>query len=150
MHLPKCSLDAPDIVFVPIPLCHLLLADWHTLPAHPHYRDSVCVILVEYDLQPAVVSLNPLSQSPLLDDLRGLCKFEVLATNVAAEELEFPAYFRAFEELWWGAGEGCDPLRVGEGGVELSSCRSELFRGVQACSINRRMAGCIGCSDLGG
>lgn len=87
----------------------------------------VDVVLVKLDLQLGVVVLGPLVQPPALHDLGRLLQLEVLARDVAAEELELAAGLGALEDPGQGPREGRDALRVGEGLVELLGRGAELL-----------------------
>ena len=135
-------LDAPDVVLSPISLSDLFLANGDSAPANSHHRDIVNIILIEIDLQTRIMSFWPLIQSPALNDLCGLNKLEIFASDVASEQLKFAPLFGAFEDLGRSSGESSNTLWIGEGLVKLGSWGSELFSISYGCSIHRGAAAC--------
>lgn len=136
----------PDVVLCPIPLTGLLLADRDTVPVRPHNSDSIDIVLLKLELEGGEVSLRPLGQPPLLRDARRGLEVGVLAAHVAAKELELAAWLGALEDLWWGAGKGCDAAWVGEDLVERFGVAAELLlvgEGGDVYGAGRR--GCGGC-----
>lgn len=65
----KRPLDALHVKFVPIPLHDLVFANGHAAPLDPHQGDLVLIVLIENDVQLAVVTLGPRAQAPILHDL---------------------------------------------------------------------------------
>lgn len=49
--VPKCLLDAADVILSPVSLRDVLLTHRNTTPGNPHDRDIIHVVLVETDLQ---------------------------------------------------------------------------------------------------
>jgi hypothetical protein len=125
--LPKRRLDASDIIFTPVSLGHILLANWDSRPGDPHHGNTIDVILVEFNGLLGVVTSRPLVQAPGLDDLLGLFQLQVLARHITIKELPLSTLLRTFKFLWGRAGESSQSLRVGEGLVQLLGCRSELL-----------------------
>lgn len=123
----KGSLNAPDVVFAPVPLCWFLLSNWDAVPINPHDRHSIHIVLFKLDLEGAVVSLGPLRESPLLDDRRRLIEFDILAAYIASEQLKLATRLCAFKDLWWRSRECCYPLRVGKGIIKLLSSGAKLL-----------------------
>ena len=136
--LPKSSLNTPNIILPPIPPRHLLLSHRHSIPHHPHQRNSIPIVLIEFNLKSTEMTFRPLRQSPLLDNLCRFLELAKLATDVAAEKLEFAAYMCAFEDFGRCTGEGCKAVGRGEGSVEFGGCSAELFCGSYGCGIHMR------------
>lgn len=83
------------------------------------------------------MALNPLAQAPLLHDFRRLFQFDKLAANIPAKELEFTADMGTFKQFGRGAGEGCEAVGGGKGGVEFGRGRAEFLRGIDGRGIDR-------------
>ena len=126
-HSPKSPLDAADVVLKPVALGHLFLTNRHAGPLDAHNRDAVGIVLVKLDLQRRVVAGGPLVQTPALNNLGGLLQLQVLARDVAVEDLKLAALLGPLKDLGRGAGEGGDPLGVCEGLVELLGSGAELL-----------------------
>lgn len=123
----KGRLDASDIVFEPVALGNIFLADWHTRPVDAHDSHTVNVVLVKLNDLLGVVTGRPLVQSPCLDDLLGLLQLDILSRDVAVKQLPLATLLGALKFLRGGTSEGGEALRVGEGQVELFSSSPELF-----------------------
>lgn len=117
----------------------LLLTDGYTGPRDPHVGDPVNIVLVELDLQSAVVTFRPLSQTPLLHDQRRLLQLHVLAADVAVEDRELASNMRALKLTGRATGERSNTLRVCERGVQLLRSGAELVRSVQSCRVYRHL-----------
>lgn len=75
----KRLLDASDVVLSPISFSNLFLTNGDSTPADSHNSDVIHIVLIKVDLKPRIMSLWPLIQSPALNYLRGLNKFEIFA-----------------------------------------------------------------------
>lgn len=128
VNIPESPLDAVHIICLPILFGDVLLAHRHAGPVDPHDGDGIDVVLIKLDLQRAVVARGPLLQPPALDDLFGRVQFEILADNVAAEQLELATLACTLKQLWRGSCERRQPLRVGEGLVQLIGGGAKLLR----------------------
>ncbi len=135
--LPEGGLDASDVVLIPVPLGHLLLADWNTGPLNSHDGYIVNIVLIELKLECRVVISWPLIQSPGLHNLLWLLEDLILAANITAEDLENAANFGAVKALWLTTGEGSDALGIGECFVELGGWATELLGVGDSSSVNR-------------
>lgn len=127
MDLPKSLLDALDVVFGPVTLGNVFLANGHAFPSNSHHGNMVNIILVKLDLKLGKVAGGPLAQAPALNKLLGRLKCEVLARDVSAKQLKLAALFGTLEDLGRRSGEGGNPRRVDKGLVQLFGGRSELF-----------------------
>lgn len=124
---PKGLLDAPDVILQPVSLGHLLLSDGDPSPLDAHDSDVVDVVLVKLDLQLGVVVFGPLVQAPALHDLSRFVQLQILAGNIAPEQLELATLLGALEDLGGRPCESGDALWVGEGPVQLLGSGAELF-----------------------
>lgn len=140
-YIPEGLFDAAHVVQLPILLGDVLLADRDTGPRHAQLGDTVDIVLVEVDLEGTEVFGRPLSQAPLLNDLLGGIKLDVLADDVTVEDGELAADLSAIELARRTAGEGGDALGVGEGVVELLGGRTHLVRGSQGGGVHGNLAG---------
>lgn len=136
-HLPKSGLNTPDIILPPIPSRHLLLSHRNSIPIHAHRCNGIPLILIKPYLQPAVMPLNPLRQTPFLHNFGRLLKFDELAADVATKKLEFPSNMGALEYFGWGACEGRQAIGRGESLVQFYGCGAKFFGGVDRRCIDR-------------
>lgn len=51
LHLPKSLLDASDVIFAPVSLGDVFLADRDTLPGDTHDSDVVDVVLIKLNVE---------------------------------------------------------------------------------------------------
>jgi hypothetical protein len=149
-YIPESLLDAAHIVQLPILLGDILLANRHAGPLDTQLSDAIDVVLVQVDLEGAEVTLRPLGEAPLLDDLLGSVELNVLAGNVAIEDGELAARMGALELAGCAASEGGDALGVGEGVVELLGGGAELVRCGHGGGVNSDLAGSRGGGSGGG
>ena len=84
------------------------------------------------------MALDPLRQPPLLHNQCRFFQFDKLATDVAAEELEFATDMGAFEELGRRAGEGGQTVGGSKGGVEFGGCSTEFLGVMDGGGVNGR------------
>lgn len=153
-NLPKSPLDAVHIVRLPVLLGDLFLAHRHTCPVHAHDGHAVNVILVEFNLQCAVMTCGPLLQPPALDDPLELVQLLVLAHDIAPKQLKLAVLVCALEHLGWGARKGSQSLGVSEGLVELLGGGAELLAVGHGGGVDL-LGACVGlrrggCGGLGG
>lgn len=139
--IPESLLDAAYVVQLPILLGDILLADGYTGPFDTQLSDAVDVVLVQVDLESTEVTLGPLGEAPLLNDLLGGVELDELAGHVAVEDGELAAGMGAVELAGCTAGEGGDALGVGEGGVQLLGGSAELVRCGYGGGVNGDLAG---------
>lgn len=135
-HSPKSRLNTSNIILPPISPSHLLLPNRNAVPIHAHHRHSIALVLIESNIQSAVMPLHPLPQSPLLHDFRRLLQFDKLPADITAKELEFTADMGTFKHLRRGACEGGEPVGGGKGGVEFGCGRAKLLRGIDARGVD--------------
>lgn len=138
--IPESLLDAAHVVQLPILLGDILLANGHTRPLNTQLGDAVDVVLVQVDLESTEVTLGPLGEAPLLNDLLGGVELDELAGHVAVEDGELAAGL-GVELAGCTAGEGGDALGVGEGGVQLLGGSAELVRCGHGGGVNGDLAG---------
>ena len=82
------------------------------------------------------MTLGPLSQTPLLNNLCGFRELDVLSTDVSTEDLKLAAGSSALEDLRGCAGEGGDALRVGENLEKHGSVAAELLLVAEAGHVD--------------
>lgn len=105
MDLPKCLLDAANVVAFPIPLHDLLLTNGNPCPRHPHVRNAINIILIEHDLLIAYMTFWPLFQSPLLNNLLRRVQSHELTRNIAIKDSELSTRLCALKLSWWSSCE---------------------------------------------
>lgn len=139
-NIPECLLDAANVVHVPVLFGDVLLANGNTSPGHPHLGNSIDIVLVEVDLQRTEVTLRPLGQAPLLDDLLRLIELGEFAGHIAIEDGELASDLGALELARRGASESGNPLGISEGVVQFLSGRAELIGGGNSGGVDRYLA----------
>lgn len=95
------------------------------------------------------MTLGPLGEAPLLNDLLGSVELNVLAGNVAIEDGELAARMGALELAGCATSERGDALGVGEGVVKLLGGGAELIRCGHGGGVNSDLAGSRGGSGDG-
>ena len=148
-YIPESLLNAANIVHVPVLLGDILLTNRNARPSDTHLSNTVDIILVEVDLQRTEVTLGPLSQTPLLDNLLGLVERHELASDIAVEDGELAANLGALELAGRATCEGSNALRVGESVVELAGGGTELIGGSHGGGVDGDLAGLGGSGRLG-
>lgn len=96
------------------------------------------------------MTLGPLGEAPLLNDLLGSVQLDELAGDVAIKDGELAAGLGALELAGGAAGEGGDALGVSEGVVQLLGSGAELVRCGHGGSVNGDLAGGGGSGSGGG
>lgn len=139
--VPESLLDAAHIIQLPILLGDILLANGNTGPLDTQLGDAINVVLVQVDLESAEVTLGPLGEAPLLDDLLGSVELDELAGDIAIKDGKLAAGLGALELAGGTPGEGGDALGVGEGVVQLLGGGAELVRCGHGGSVNGNLAG---------
>jgi hypothetical protein len=149
-YIPESLLDAANIVHVPVLLGDIFLTNGNARPSNTHLSNTIEIILVEVDLQRTEVTLRPLSQTPLLDNLLGLVESHELASDIAVEDGELAANLGALKLAGRTTCEGSNALRIGEGIVELAGCGAELIGGCHGGGVDGDLAGLGGSGGLSG
>lgn len=148
-YIPESLLDAAHVVQLPILLGDVLLADGHARPLDTQLGDAVDVVLVQVDLERTEVTLGPLGEAPLLNDLLGSVELDELAGDVAIEDGELAAGMGTLELAGCTTSESGNALGVGEGVVQLLGGGAELVRCGHSGGVNGDLAG-TGCGRSSG